>query len=292
MDSETLYRHDLAQVADISPADLDMLLQAARSGDQQAKERIILSQSGVICAYAARRQRVGCELMDLVSFGNLVFIEMLDEALAHANPIGYLLKFVWHEMGQYRRRVEHTITPPSTPGDDPYDMSSISRFIDEFGECTLAMPAAQEPPTEDNLLPLYEALTHLPAPARTLLCRLYGLCGYGVESLATIAGGDSTTKPYQAAKMRKLAALKKLRAYLEQHHPAFTRRHASEFGASKRKPEIHLIIPERTLRKLHEAEKELRRRELPLSMNKLRQLSGVHTRYATAYLRQIAAPAC
>jgi hypothetical protein len=280
----------------------------ARQGNPEARQRMITGLLGVICSYAARKQwrmpeSKRCyvmkytDFMDLVSTGNFVLCEKLNESLKHPNPIAYLLKTIWHEMNNYRNRFQNAIDTPHLPGDYPHTILSIAKLSEEpdaipdshvtrLNTEYFVVHDSMETKEVRNYAPLYEAFTQLSKNAQVLLCRLYGLCGYGTESIAMIAGGNSTTKAYQAVKANKLRYLNNMRYYLEQKYPHFSQQYS--FSHRKQRDLSFLHIPEGTMKKLQQAEETLKSEGTTISMNKLRILSGVNTRYASAYLQRIA----
>lgn len=173
-------------------------------------------------------------------------------------------------MLQYKRRQTSAITVPTTPGADPYVIHHLALLADEDGEYPLPEPQPVPPSSTDEYAPLYDTLTQLPQHAQLLLCRLYGLCGYGLETLSELCGVNSTTCTYQAAKANKLRYLKELRHILVERHPTFTRKHTFPGLTKQKRAEDAITIPEGTLHKLQEAEQALRKRGATLCMNKLR----------------------
>lgn len=288
-DTERIYKRDLAYFA--TPMPCDDIVAKARQGDKDAKERIVTGLLNVICGYAARRQMMilrrnsgyvdpHTDFMDLVCTGNAILVEKLEEALCHPNPVGYLLKTAWNEMSQERSRYRNAISTPNVPGDYHYYVLSLSMNFEEFDETI----ADTETLGIVDYTPLYAALAQLPERVQNLLARLYGMENYGVEPLSKIAGGDSTTKAYQNLKMVKLRSLGKIHYILEKKYPAFCQRFKDT--PIRRRIYEDLRIPECTLEKLREAEATLKAQGTKISMNKLRQISGVNTRYASAYLQK------
>lgn len=287
MDTEKLYRDDLRSCHRLPAEEVEILLQAYRAGDKAARESIITSLLGNICWYAARLQNKYTPFMELVSVGNAVLVEHFDEALLHPNPIGYLKKFAYGEMVDFRRRLNYPIPLPTGPGHEPYTVLSI---LDEFNTDEFDIAEETAFAQEDDHTPLYEALDALTSSnAHTLLLRLFGLSGHTQESLTAIAEGDSSTQAYHRKKTMKLDTLKKLRCYLLEHHAQYVRAHTSN-TVLKSKGEQYaqaLTLPEVTRKKLEQAAQQLITQGQPLSMKRLRELSGVHTSYALAFANQI-----
>lgn len=283
VDLERLYRNDIEYL----PKEINIdnaILDKAREGDKAAQEVIIYSLLSIIIAYATRLQNKYTRIIDLVSTGNTILVEKMDAALKHPNPCGYLLKFAKGEMLHYSERGWCLITMPTGPGWEPYKMTDIvQEFGDEF--------EIEEKPTSieqfaDNT-PLYNSLEALPnEQAKDIIVRLYGLFDQQEETIGDVAGGNSTTKSYQAIKTRKLNYLKTTRQFMEKYHPVFVHQHTRE--TTKNAPRYADVqIPEVTRKKLNDARKVIQERGEKLSMNKLRIESGVHTTYASAYLYQL-----
>lgn len=287
MDTEKLYRDDLRSYHRLPAEEITALLQAYRAGDKTARENVITSLLGNICWYAARLQNKYTPFMELVSVGNAILIEYFDEALQHPNPIGYLKKFAYGEMVDFRRRLNYSIPLPTGPGHEPYTVLSL---FDEFNSDEFDIAEETTFAQEGDHTPLYEALDSLASSnARTLLLRLFGLSGHDQEPLTTIAEGDSTTRAYHCKKTMKLDTLKKLRCYLLAHHAQYVRAHTSN-TTLKSKGEHYaesLILPEVTRKKLEQAAQQLTAQGQPLSMKRLRDIAGVHTSYALAFANQI-----
>lgn len=283
MNVEYLYKKELRRLAPASTEQKAQLLEEARAGDQQAKQRLILALLPTIWGYATRWQRPPfMPAIELVGIGNSVLVEKFEQAMREPNPIGYLLKFAAGEMIGYRFRYQNAITTPAT-FDDPFSFIDI---FDETDEFDIAEPAHEAECTADYT-PLYVAVDALPtANARQLIRRLFGLSREYSEDLSEIAGGDSTTKQYAAVKARKLYHLKKLREYLLKYYPEFARRHMRSQPAKVDKALLYadIQIPEVTLRKLEAAMATIQEQGQQPSMNKLRTISGVNTKYASAYL--------
>jgi len=282
MNIEQLYRQDIAGIPDwrcVPEEQKQEIIDQARAGDSTRQEYIACSMLSTIIAYACRFQSSVTDVMDLIGVGNLIIIEHMSDALQSPNPYGYLLNYASGEMKQYRRRYENAITLPTTPGDDPYTVIPLSRIdTDDIPEEEDIIRS-----TSDHT-PLYEALKSIPSEkGRELMVRLFGLFDEGQEDMSTLAGGNSTTRAYQAVKARKLNYLNICLHFLEKCCPHYVEQHTRTVVQHAPKY-CQMRIPEVTLKKLKQAEQVLRERGELLSMNKLRILSGVNTRYASAYL--------
>jgi hypothetical protein len=283
MNVEYLYKQELCRLACASTEQKAQLLEEARTGSQQAKQRLILALLPTIWGYAIRWQRPPfMPAIELAGVGNTVLVEKFEQAMSEPNPIGYLLKYAAGEMIGYRFRYQNAITVPAK-FDEPFDFIDI---FDETDEFDIAEPAQEAEATIDYT-PLLVAVDALPTSnARQLIRRLFGLGKQYSEDLSEIAGGDSTTKQYAAVKARKLYHLKKLREYLLKYYPDFARQHMRSQPAMVDKAVLYadIQIPEVTMRKLEAAMATLQEQGQKPSMNKLRTISGVNTKYASAYL--------
>jgi hypothetical protein len=290
MNIEQLYRQDIVDIPDwrgVPEEQRQEIIDQARQGDNTLREYIACSMLSTIIAYACRFQSSVTDVMDLIGVGNLIIIEHMSDALQTPNPHGYLLNYASGEMKQYRRRYENAITLSTTPGDDPYTIIPLSRIdaddIPEEGGIIRSI---------DDHTPLHEALKAIPSEkGRELMVRLFGLFDEGQEDMSTLAGGNSTTRVYQAVKARKLNYLNICRHFLEKYCPRYVEQHTRE-TVSRTPKYCQVHIPEITLKKLKQAESTLRERGELLSMNKLRILSGVNTRYASAYLETVDPSLC
>lgn len=276
MNIENLYREDLKNVLPLQQIELT----------QETRDIVIGSLLNVVIAYAIGMQGLTADridVMELVAIGNYALVEQYATALEQPNPLGFLLKWARGAMMEYLCRDRFTIPVPPLPGCEPMHM----RDIDEFNGDIFDIPEPTPMPIrETDNTPLYEALTLLSPDGQIIMDRLFGLSSDGYcESMAEVSGGDSTTKPYQAVKARKLNYLSKMRAYLQEKHPEYVASHTTQANATIQYRPIR--IPNVTLQKLHKALKSLQDRGEAVSMNKLRKESGVNTAYASAYLRSL-----
>lgn len=233
--SEHIYRREinaLYNYLDMPQAERDHLVARARQGDRAAREAMLYALLKMVVVYATRMRRVRANLsfLDLVSIGNVTLVEYFAEALTKENPWAYLLKCARLRIVEaFSGHVEQCITTPRTPGVEPYIMIPLHPGLNEI-EFDLPEPA---PPIEEDYGPLYAAIAALPERTtrgevqRELVLRLYGLAGFGAESMAEVAGVQIARgeQRYHALKHRRHRALAKLQAHLEQHAPEFARRH-------------------------------------------------------------------
>jgi len=284
--SEQLYQRDIQYYRkDLYAGTSAEYLERLQAGDRSAKDGFLCSLLPVIRGYAMRLQKLDMPMLELVNVGNHIIVEKLEESLLHPNPIGYLLKFAHRHMLDYCCHFRYIITLPSGPEHQPYEFLPL---LDEFDtdEFDIEEKVMIEE-IEQDTTPLYQALESIPGHTATgLMTRLYGMQGQNTETMHEIAGGDSTTKKYQAVKGNKMRYLRCMREYLTAYAPEYVQIHTRCIPQTSLQEAKYgnVCIPEVTQRKLEVAINVLQERGETLSMKKLREESGVHTTYASAFL--------
>lgn len=285
--SEQLYRRDLEELTYfIDKREIEARVDQAQKEGSDMRELLIYYCLPIVLSYATRLHDHRIPLLELVSVGNFSLIETMDRALLHVNPVGYLLRFAYGRMSRYRLHFQSLIITPSTPGEQPHKVFSL---LDNHDTSDSDI-AEKHPEITSDIIdvasPLHAAVEVL-SPARKRVMRLLlGMDG-PPETMEDIAGGNSTTKEYQLIRVTKQDALIYMRRYLQKHYPDFVRQHVREvtipYRVGNLQKYIHVQIPQCTLYKLECAWQRLMAGNEKISAHKLRVLTGVNSRYASAF---------
>ncbi len=281
--SEQLYKQNLRELIPFVGKDtIDQRVQQVRNDGGNLRELLLAYCLPVIFWYGARLHESRFPILELVGVGNLALLEVMEKAIVHISPVGYLLKSAYGSMIEYRQHFQSIIALPSTPGTQPHEILFLLDNLDTDQFDIEEEPYVPEENTEDTA-PLYHSIESLSPVRKQTICRVFGINGYTSESFADIAGSGSGTNRYATIRESKETACKRMRSYLLYHYPAFAQRHSREVAAVQKKY-CEVSIPEGTKRKLEAAWQLLSTTGEQISMHKLRVASGVHTRYASAFL--------
>src|SRR5216684_6250502 len=130
------------------------LIACARSGDQAARDEILLWVLSPVKRFAARyylayswEASASVSPDDLVSEATLRMLERLPAALAASNPFAYLLSVAYATIRRTMVQERSPIRTPYTPGERPIPVKSLQALLDAESEETLldVIPAADAP---------------------------------------------------------------------------------------------------------------------------------------------------
>lgn len=192
------YCAEVAHLSFLSRQEQPLWVQRARQGDQDACHRLVLTclHWGMIKAfgiYEERRPR-HVDVLDLMAEANLAMLEQVGKALEARDPVAYLMTIATQAI-----RVYCTYHAPLIQRPEWYsrtDLHHLNRVLpapdrldDRLFPQILAAPALdlegevqQKRRHRTHFRAFYAALFRLPAHYRSLLIRLYGLCGQPIET--------------------------------------------------------------------------------------------------------------
>lgn len=224
--NEQAYLCDLYATAPrVSDEDQQLLLTAARKGDEQAKETLLLGLSRRIRGMAVRYyqyvrnadpESYRIEYLDLVQAGNETLWAKWEQALTKDDPLAYLVGCAKWGMRCYAREYARAITTPEHCS--CLDTLSMDVPLDDDADTCIRDILVKEDPvlptyTDDQLAALHNALScFVTQQQREWIARLYGLYEHAPETMSEIAQAD---KVYTSRVCyQRDSALKRLREVL------------------------------------------------------------------------------
>lgn len=196
--ASALYRSEVAHLPFLSRKEQVVWVQRARLGEQEARHRLVLnclhwSMMKAFGIYDERRPP-HVDVLDLIEEANLAMLEHIEKALSAHDPVAYLMVIATHAM-----RVYCTYHAPMIQRPEWFsrvDLQELNRFLSEPAPLdemllhhSLASPfldlegeGQREHRHQARFGMFYKALFRLPAQHRSLLIRLYGLCGQPTET--------------------------------------------------------------------------------------------------------------
>lgn len=254
--------------------ELQELTDAARRGDNQAKEQFIHSLLPCIYRYAERycvtKESWRIEIEDLVCVGNLALVEYVDRSLQLPHTRPYLLKVAYDRINRYGRKFLSIITQPENVAMAPPEDIPVEYIYH------LAKTDFTDVPAQWNTL--HEAIAVLNERQQTVVDQLYGFKGKPVLTLTDIAG-KWDTKEYKYVQNQYMLALKRLKRALKDTYPLRDR--SVEIIATDR-----VRFSQQQLKKLRDAYQRLRSQGTKITVDALCQESGVSEKYTGGFLRQ------
>lgn len=192
------YCAEVARLPFLSRQEQPLWVQRARQGDQDACHRLVLNclHWGMMKAfgiYQERRPR-HVDILDLIAEANLAMLEQVGKALEARDPVAYLMAIATQAIRVYctyhapliQRPVWYSRTDLHhlnrvLPAPDRLDDRSLSQ-IRAAPALGLEGEVLQERRHRTHFRAFYAALFRLPKHHRSLLIRLYGLCGQPAET--------------------------------------------------------------------------------------------------------------
>jgi DNA-directed RNA polymerase specialized sigma24 family protein len=211
--------------ASMSTSQQQELLAHAQTGSLQARNELLVSIQPRLYSLAQRflRQPIKwqeqfVEPMDLVNTANVVLLRWFTRALAHDDPLAYLLTAARTAMLDYLSGKQGFIKTHSYQR--PYNIVSLDTYSDEVDLLCADYSPLEEMCWDHTASPtqkyeeLYQAIEQLPSKQREVILRQFGLHGHQPESVYAIGRSFSAQKtssrPRNAGyyKQRALLALR------------------------------------------------------------------------------------
>lgn len=197
------------------------LLLAIRNGNREAREQLICSLIPSIQKFVFRWARAHypeIDQEDLVSVGIVAMLERFEHALHGENPCAYLLTVAYGRIKDYCWgdgviRIPHTAGASRCVIDSLDHPQYLDDQDDEDAKRNEVLVCSYQQ-TQRDYSALYRALHKLSPSGQEIICRMFGLCGYGEETITEIAGGACDSTPYNRIKTLKGYHLKRLREIL------------------------------------------------------------------------------
>ena len=196
--ASALYRSEVAHLPLLSRQAQVVWVEQARLGDQDACHRLVLNclHWGMIKAFAIydERRPPHVDVLDLMAEANLAMLEHVEQALGARDPVAYLMVIATQAMRVYCTYHAPLIQRPEWFSRS--DLHELNRVLPQLGHLDemllsqiLAAPVLDLEGEEQHerrhqrrFDVFYEALFRLPEQHRSLLIRLYGLCGRPTET--------------------------------------------------------------------------------------------------------------
>ena len=292
--SEPWYDTNVVSRHHLSDEQEQALIERARSGDQVARDELLLSLLPPVKRFAARyfltyswRVAGGVSPDDLVSEASLRMLERFSAALAASNPCAYLLTTAYGAIRHAMWQQASPIRTPDTPGVKPKVVMSLHAPLDADSDTTLldVLPAddllPSAPHEECDYTPVYQAALSLSETERAVLAAWYGLYEIAPASLETIltqlgrTGMDGYKSHILARLYRRLAPI----------YPQYCQ---EVYVQELRTPGMHAQVPlsEQKIQRLDAAYAHLQQSGQKITVRRLSRAAGVHSTAASRYLHQ------
>src|SRR5260370_41459343 len=173
---------NFASLRNLSEEREQALIACARSGDQAARDELLLWVLSPVKRFAVRyylayywEASASVSPDDLVSEATLRMLERLPAALAASNPFAYLLSVAYATIRRTMVQERSPIRTPYTPGEWPIPVKSLDAPLDAESEDTLldVLPAVTDTPKascdEQEYTLLYEAAARLSERERAVI---------------------------------------------------------------------------------------------------------------------------
>ncbi|HET8843992.1 MAG TPA: hypothetical protein VFN35_21180 [Ktedonobacteraceae bacterium] len=196
----TLYCAEIARLPLLSRQEQPIWVHQARQGDQDARHRLILNclHWGMIKAFGIYQERrpSHIDVLDLMEEANLAMLEQVGKALEARDPVAYLMAIATQAMCVYCTYHAPLIQRPEWFS--RIDLQALNKVLPapDWLDETLDLEAPaldleggeqQEHRYRVHFRAFYAALWRLPEHHRSLLIRLYGLCGQPTETPSELA---------------------------------------------------------------------------------------------------------
>ena len=192
----TLYKAETHHIPPLTTDEQNALLEEARRGSIAARNRVLMSCLRLTIRMAeykmSERSMRHSDITDLIGTANSTMLEKFPKALAHEDPIHYLMTEMMYDMKHYMLYNDPMVQRSRQVKFDPYHP------ITESGEAvkyeTLPapqLPVVAEEPAKYNAL--HSAIAQLTPIRRTAISRRFGLDGHPAESVRDIAKSEGTT---------------------------------------------------------------------------------------------------
>src|SRR5712691_10027452 len=286
--SDTIF----ASLRNLSQEREQALIARARSGDQAARDELLLWVLSPVKRFAARyylafywEASADVSPDDLVPEATVRMLERWPAALAASNPFAYLLSVAYATIRRTMVQERSPIRTPYTPGERPIPVRSLDAPLDADSEDTLldVIPAAYDTPSascdEEEYSPLYEAAARLSERERAVIAEWYGFYETAPASMDTILTqiGRTGMGSYKASALAKLYRLLA---------PVYSQYCGSGYVQELRTPGGQVRLSDSQRERLEVAYTQLRQSGQPITVHALGRAAGINTVYASNYLYQ------
>jgi RNA polymerase sigma factor (sigma-70 family) len=193
----TLYNAETKRVPPLTPEEQQSLLEEARQGSSEARNRLIMSCLSLTISFAQHRmwerKLHHSDLADFIGVANISMLEKFPKALEQEEPLRYLMKEVLYDMKKYGLYDDPLIRRPRQLKLDPNHPQSVSFEADQQNLAN-TLPAPNMTGNEEPFnQALHEAIDQLTPVRRTAIIRKYGLYGNPEEKVKDIAKSQGVT---------------------------------------------------------------------------------------------------
>lgn len=217
------YRRELMHISRRSWDEQRALEEAAKSGDEEAKEQLIyeaLHHIDYVAFNLSQTYQYTDDYLDLTQIGNLAAIENLDRSLSKAEPIGYLCGVARWAMVSYLSFHSRLIELPHASREElqklqvpqAVSLETLTETEMESLFAELHLEPAEKPGFDTLYGPLHDAVQSLADVQRSTLIRHLGLYGNPEERLVDI---DRDLGLERQSSSRYKNALRRLRKILK-----------------------------------------------------------------------------
>lgn len=297
------YSHELAslpRMSTLSQQDKETLVQLARAGDQQAKERIIEALLHSIRSFAKKLyaqygwEAPRLEYLDIIAAGNLAVVETFERGLQKYEPFGYLFAVACGEMYSYCFQYRSLLSVPHgsrideafeiVSGDAPYYKNSERTL---FEVVDIASPQEERENHQGKEHPkLYEALETLSARQQTVIIRHFGLYDHPCEDFQDLEQ-DLFDRKGSTAIGHYQRALLKLYRLVHTHYPHYTEEKMYLLQEQRvRRTPIQKLTQEQE-RRLQQAHIRLQEQGQKVSVRTLQKEAHIKSDVVKSYLYQL-----
>ncbi len=283
---------DFVSLRNLSPEREQALIERARSGEQAAREELLLWVLSPVKRYAARYYLAfsweapgSVSPDDLVSEATVRMLERLPAALSASNPFAYLMSVAYGTIRRTMSLARSPIRTPYTPGERPIRVKSLDAPLDAESDDTLldviqafdTSSAAQA--SEQDATPLYEAAARLSERERAVIAEWYGLYETAPASMEAILTQIGRTGMGQY----KASALLKLYRWLSPVYPQYC---GGEYVQELRRPGGKVKLSDSQQERLDVAYAQLQQSGQKITVHGLSQVAGISTVHVSNYLYQ------
>ncbi len=195
----TLYKAETKRVPLLTPEEQHALLEEARQGSVEARNRVIMSCLALTIRMAEyklyERKLKHSDIADLLGVANIKLLEQFPKALEKEDPLEYLMNEVMYAMKHYGIYQDPMIQRSRQVRLDPNHPVSVS-FEAHKNNLATTLPApdlqlGREEPQDPQL---HEAIQQLTPIRRMAITRKYGLYGHPEEPVRDIARAEGVSK--------------------------------------------------------------------------------------------------
>lgn len=230
-----LFSAEVKRLSHATREEQQPLIDAARKGDKNARDALVINCLNWIMTRAARinafEEPEHLDLMDLVGVGYVEIMEKVDRSLEEDDPVVYLLSSAAYEMQSHAGFMDDLITRPRASSEalkrrDPMPVRTVSleKSLQNGRTYVDTLPAQEYVVAEtgEKFAIVYEAVEQLTPSCRRTIIDSFGLYGHPAKTKQEIAK-DSNLK-YAGVRDSHLRARKQLNEKLAPHLHRLIRR--------------------------------------------------------------------